>query len=721
MNGSLLPILLESAMRALIAAAAIWTGLRVFRVRNVPAQKSAWGLMLMAALAMPLVMHPSWIPAWASVKLPASLLSAKPSHAATAAVVSRTASQLDTLEAEMQEQVADEATSLQPAPPTPSAKPGAPSDYETENLPSSAAPIAEQPPIHPSPMLASLLTPESMLTAAWNLYLGVCAFLLVRLLWGMALSLTLWSRAKPVDTPRELDFPALIRVRSSSVIGSPVNIGSGILLPADFAEWDEEKLRVVLAHELSHIRQRDFYLQFLAGFYAALTWFSPLGWWLKRKLSDLGEAISDRAGLAAAKSPSAYAGLLLEFAALPRPTLNGVGMAHSRNLSHRIERILNEANFRLAFTGRRRALLTVLISFVLIVATAMVRVQAASAPQQASFSRAALPQSQAPSSAAVTGQSTPEPAQITDLSAGQAPAAAASPEPAPAPPMPAASPTPAPEASPAPAAPQAPEAGVQEPLPVMPPMPPMPRVHVDVNIPEFAFKAEMFDDAGRGRCFGDGDSYAIVGDPGTKTRFCGDWDGEGSSDVDKARSAAHGHFLLFRHEGKLYIVDDPATVTQLEAMDKARQDLSEQMRALSKQMRDAGQQARDAARDAARKARESADNLPAPDLSKEIAALDATAASLKDKQGGTVSRQQLQELQREIGELQRRVFQAEFGNMNMKEFSFDMSKFGEEQGKYGQQMGKLGAQMGQTMRENNDKIRSIIDESLKEGKARPVN
>ena len=53
----------------------------------------------------------------------------------------------------------------------------------------------------------------------------------------------------------------------------------------------------------SHVRQRDFYLQLLAGLYAALFWFSPLGWWLKRKLSDLGEAISDRAGLEAGGQP----------------------------------------------------------------------------------------------------------------------------------------------------------------------------------------------------------------------------------------------------------------------------------------------------------------------------------------------------------------------------------------------------------------------------------
>jgi beta-lactamase regulating signal transducer with metallopeptidase domain len=66
----------------------------------------------------------------------------------------------------------------------------------------------------------------------------------------------------------------------------------------------------VLAHEGSHVRQRDFYLQLLAGFYTAITWFSPLGWWLKHKLSELSEAISDRAGLeesaAAPLTPSSY-------------------------------------------------------------------------------------------------------------------------------------------------------------------------------------------------------------------------------------------------------------------------------------------------------------------------------------------------------------------------------------------------------------------------------
>ena len=147
---------------------------------------------------------------------------------------------------------------------------------------------------------------------------------------------------------------------ASRAVSSPVTIGSGVVLPADYDDWDSEKLRIVLAHERSHIRQGDFYLQLLAGLYAALFWFSPLGWWLKRKLSDLAEAISDRAGLEEAASRSSYAQILLEFAAAPRPTLIGVAMARTGSLSRRIERLLNDVSFRQAFAGSRRALAAVL-------------------------------------------------------------------------------------------------------------------------------------------------------------------------------------------------------------------------------------------------------------------------------------------------------------------------------------------------------------------------
>jgi hypothetical protein len=159
-----------------------------------------------------------------------------------------------------------------------------------------------------------------------------------------------------------------------------LTIGSAIVLPADYETWDKEKLRIVLAHERSHIRQGDFYLQLLACIYAALVWFSPLGWWLKRELADLAEAISDHAGIKEARSHTSYAQILLEFAAAPRPTALGVAMARSGSLARRIERLLNDHAFGQSFANGRRALVAVvLVPLALFVATEAVRVQAASA------------------------------------------------------------------------------------------------------------------------------------------------------------------------------------------------------------------------------------------------------------------------------------------------------------------------------------------------------
>ena len=200
-------------------------------------------------------------------------------------------------------------------------------------------------------------------------------------------------RAKPVCFEDERGrFPGL-HLRSSAAIASPVTIGSAVLLPADYAEWDAEKLRIVLAHERSHIRQGDFYLQLLAALYAALFWFSPLGWWLKSKLRNLGEAIGDHAALNHAASPASYAQLLLEFAALPRPTLIGVDMARPSTISQRIERLLNDSTFSQAFAGgKRRALLAVLVVPVAIFAAiAVVRVEAAGVAQTQAPSPAPSP------------------------------------------------------------------------------------------------------------------------------------------------------------------------------------------------------------------------------------------------------------------------------------------------------------------------------------------
>ncbi len=705
-----LPVLFEAVLRAVVAACILGAGLRLLRVTNVRAQKAAWSAMLLAGIALPLLTLSQWIPSWAEIRLTAPSWSR---------VIPRPSTPADNVRAA----VAPVQTSATMPKSIPVASRTSllrharavnfeilPDDATPNTTVSTAAPTSAESTTPATQKTSGF--PLDALTIAWFLYLAVSAALLLRWFIGIVSSTRLWLHASPVEAEELGDIDSAIATRSSSRVFSPVNIGSGIVLPADYWEWPPEKLRAVLAHEGSHVRQRDFYLQLLAGFYAALTWFSPLGWWLKRKLSELSEAISDHAGLEESSSRSAYAQLLLEFAALPRPTLTGVAMARSNNLSHRIDRLLNESSFKQAFAGSRRAFVAaVIVPAVIVAATALFRVQAAAAPgQTTSPQTASLSKDPLPSFSAVTGEPGAAPAQSSDSSPTQTPPPAA-PEAAPAP---ATVPDPNPTPEPAPV-PPLPPAGAQS-LPAIPPIPPI-DVHVDVP-PIPPVMAFMHSYEGHAHCFADGDAYALVGDSGTETRFCGNTGGEMEAEVEKARGAAHGHFLLFRHDGKYYIVDDPATVSQIEQMDKAVHDQGEQMRALGEQFRDAGRQARDEAREEARKA---AAAIPAPDLSKEMADLNASVASLTAKQGATVSREELQQVQREISEIQRRVIEAEV-NTDMKNFNANFSsKFKADEDKFSEQMRQMGSQLGQTVQQNQQKINSIIDDSLKSGKAKPVN
>ena len=144
----------------------------------------------------------------------------------------------------------------------------------------------------------------SIARIAWLVYLGVAGAWLIRLFYGLASALLLWYDAEPV--PAALSRALLPDFLCARVAPSPLRSPSAPALscPPTTPIGMREKLRIVLAHERSHIRQGDFYLQLLAAFYAAVVWFSPLGWWLKRKLSDLAETISDRAGLEQAASRS---------------------------------------------------------------------------------------------------------------------------------------------------------------------------------------------------------------------------------------------------------------------------------------------------------------------------------------------------------------------------------------------------------------------------------
>ncbi len=398
---------MAAALRSLALAAVVWAGLRVFRIRNVLAQKVAWTVVLAGAVLMPLVSP--WAARWAGVPAATVVL---PWRSLAAKVAIPAAAPPDGQGSAAISAAVSAPAAAVPATPVPSTSRMEAAPGQVTPLPGRfPAPVISQrefdaspAPPAPSPLAARSF---SLSNAGWLLYIALASALLVRLLYGIGAALLLVRAAKPATFDTLPGTPSL-DVRSTSAVASPVTIGSTVLLPADYARWDPEKLCIVLAHERSHIRQGDFYLQILAGLYAALVWFSPLGWWLKRKLSDLGEAIGDRDGLEQATSRAAYAQILLEFAAAPRPTpsplLTGVAMARPSSLSRRVERLLNDRAFHHAFSGNRRTLLAMLlVPCALFLATALVRVQAATQT---------TPQT-APAQPPITGQSHPDAAPPT--------------------------------------------------------------------------------------------------------------------------------------------------------------------------------------------------------------------------------------------------------------------------------------------------------------------
>lgn len=737
----MMPVMLEAALRSLLLAMAVWGGLRALRVRNVVAQKAAWGLVLGAALLMPLLasLAARFLPASAAVTLPLRSV-AQPAQfqheqakQVQAQQVPEIASAHQGIKPERIAPVTAQRGSVSSALlSTPTPGPGiAPSlnvispviSKDDASAPVSAAPL--QPAL--KPIVVSLASISGML------YLGVAGALLIRLFYGLASALYLLFAAEPIPSDRRAYFGDGLRLCVSRAVSSPVTIGSAVVLPADYAEWDAEKMRIVLAHERSHIRQGDFYLQFLAGLYAALIWFSPLGWWLKRELSDLAETISDRAGLEQAASTTAYAQILLEFAAAPRPAALGVAMARTGSLSRRIERLLNDNAFRQAFAGgRRRAIVAVLlVPIALVGATAVVRVQAAQdavlpAAQPAPTAQPApAPQAAEPAS----GVSNPEPITAAAPETPEADDSGAEirtggPV---APGVPGAVVAPA-----APGVPRAPAALGQTLIlpggsmmltaPAAPFSPAAPRSTVVIGPGKVSVFALAQDDTPRhGRHSGyryrsmiDGDSFALIsGDNRMSMNFSGDMR---TGDIDKARKLAHGDFLWFERDDKQYYIDDPAIVAQIEAMYKPMEELGKQQEELGRQQEELGKQ-----QEALGRQQEQA-TVPAPDMQKEMAEIDAAMAKLKTKMGQNITSDQLGDLQDKLGDLQGRLgaLQGKIGE-KQGEFGAQQGKLGEQQGRLGAEQGRLGAEQGRLARDASRKVQSMIDESLQNGKAHPVN
>jgi beta-lactamase regulating signal transducer with metallopeptidase domain len=758
--------ILEAAFRSLLMAVAVWAVIRLMRVEAVLAQKVAWVMVLVAAGTMPLVMRAPWLTLDSALRIhvrtpqPVNPVNppTAPSLTAQTAVSAPAPEILSSLRFSEDAELAprhraSRAIVLSSGSSRSAAKttllPGQISISAPQSLPTKQPlkPTVSQNSIPGRSAFWSWTEIKFMLTV---LYLAMGAILLLRLLAGLSVAFRIWRRSEPIANFSEQTLPALgnrtLRARVSRDLATPVTIGSTVILPADYREWDPAKLRIVLAHEHSHVRQGDFYVQSLAAFHVAIFWFSPLGWWLQRKLSELGEALSDRAGLEQATDPASYAQVLLEFAAMPRTSpfagaLTGVAMARSSNLSSRIERILNARRFRLAFLGGRRhaILAATLVPAVLVAVVACIRIVPAVEAAQNPPDGGQLMGVVAPApfakqipgpltgtglaskasgavvgvvSGQVSGKVSGEiPDQVTTVDFGQAPPPAPTVAPvAPNPPSADVAPVQAPEPPPAP------EANED-----MAPVPPIPPRHAH-NGMTYTYSDD------------DEDSFAIVRDGGNSTISI---NGHSKWELEKAREKYHSNFIWFEHDGKSYVITDPAILAQSEAMFKGDDALNARMAelnrkqdALNKKMADL-QPEMDKAR------------LPGPEFEAQMAKLRQQLAVLQSDESlklaesigkqvadsqRTMNAEALQMAQEKLGNLQEKIgdIQGQIGEIQGKigerqgEIGEKQGELGEQMGRLGEEMGRIGEQQGRKAEEAVRKMRSVFDQAISSGKAQPV-
>ena len=139
--------------------------------------------------------------------------------------------------------------------------------------------------------------------------------------------------------------PRLLRSSRSSILATWGVIGPKIVLPFSSAEWSEERIDVVLAHELAHVRRGDWLIQILAEMVRAFFWFNPLAWIVCVRLVLESERACDDAVLNRGLSGSAYAVELLALArslhSSRRAWAPALMMARTTTLERRLKAILD--------------------------------------------------------------------------------------------------------------------------------------------------------------------------------------------------------------------------------------------------------------------------------------------------------------------------------------------------------------------------------------------
>jgi len=177
-----------------------------------------------------------------------------------------------------------------------------------------------------------------------------------------------------------------VRVLEGRPGSMPMTFGllrPAVFMPPEAAGWSEERRRVVLLHELAHVRRGDAATHLLARTALSLNWWNPLAWSAWREFLKDRERATDDLVLNTGARASDYASHLLEVArtmqSAPATAWAAVPMARRSQLEGRLLAILDSGVKRHA-PGRLAALTAMVLAVAAVAPFAAMRAQPPAQP-----------------------------------------------------------------------------------------------------------------------------------------------------------------------------------------------------------------------------------------------------------------------------------------------------------------------------------------------------
>ncbi len=253
--------------------------------------------------------------------------------------------------------------------------PGAAARNAAAERPAATASTAFRAALRPAAPAATSLGIGELLPLIWGggavVSLAILLIGILRLTW-LAMHAQRVTHGRWADLAREISLTYGLRrpvvLLQSSHPSLLVTWGLAqpkVILPATAGEWSDERARVVMSHELAHIRRGDWIVQLSAELLRAFYWFNPLMWVACRRLRLESEHACDDEVMNRGVEGTDYATHLIELARalndrrhtwFPAPA-----MARPSSLERRVRAMLNSGLDREPITKATRALIFALL------------------------------------------------------------------------------------------------------------------------------------------------------------------------------------------------------------------------------------------------------------------------------------------------------------------------------------------------------------------------